>query len=458
MQTKSSAGKSNIMGRLVDEIVTNVSGQFRDSVPALGQTKEQSREHTEEQTVKRTHKQTLNRTDNQTDKQSNRRSVERSTRQSTDQSPGHSKEQSKKLASEHIQGQSEEQSARQNFPETHILDAMDRSAPPFAHFTERQSVVLAFMINSRNKYVTLDHIAYATGLTFASVRTAIRTLRRYKYILNTGRFRHLKTQCLQYELDEIRCDQFWKEKGVSYDFSKPLTWSGNALNTPSGMESFEQAKEQTEEHSKEQSNKQTVNRTENQTLKQTDLLSSTVFSKELLLTEITETFATHPDFAFWIEEKLEPDTVLRWIEEFSDVPVKVEDMLLYLSRCSYDLTTLNKRSSLKNTPVNYFYGCIKRNKTYLPPPGFKSLEERMLEDKRKVVEEMENRVRELQELEEREKQADIEIRFREMMNEGAGELYNTCLNNIPSVFRDSDRSGPGFKTAMKQAFMKIPHM
>lgn len=454
MQTKSSVGKSNIMGRLVDEIVTNVSGQFRSSVPAPEQTKE----HTEEQTVKRTHKQTLNRTDNQTDKQSNRWSAERSTRHSTDQSPGHNKEQSKKLTSEHIEGPSEEQSARHNFPETHIWDAMDRSAPPFAHFTERQSVVLAFMIYSRNKYITLEYIAYATGLTFASVRTAIRTLRRYKYILNTGRFRHLKTQCLQYELDEIRCEQFWKKKGVFYDFSKPLTWSGNALNTSSEKESIEQTIRQTEQQSEEQSNKQTVNRTENQTLKQTDLLSSTVSSKELLLTEIAETFATHPDFAFWVEEKLEPDTVLRWIEEFSDVPVKAEDMLLYLSRCSYDLTTLNKKSSLKNTPVNYFYGCIKRNKTYLPPPGFKSFEERILEDKRKIVEEMENRVRELQALEERERQADIEIRFRKMMNEGAGELYNTCLNNIPSVFRDNDRSGPGFKTAMKQAFMKIPNM
>jgi E3 ubiquitin-protein ligase DOA10 len=93
----------------------------------------------------------------------------------------------------------------------------------------------------------------------------------------------------------------------------------------------------------------------------------------------------------------------------------------------------------------------------LPPHGFKTLEERILEDKRKIVEEMENRVRELQELEERERQADIETRFREMMGEETGELYRACLNNIPSLFRDSDRSGPGFKTAMKQAFIKIPN-
>jgi len=65
--------------------------------------------------------------------------------------------------------------------------------------------------------------------------------------------------------------------------------------------------------------------------------------------------------------KLEPDTVLRWIDEFSDIPIKAEDMLLYLSRCSYDLTTLNKKASLKNTPVNYFYGCIKTEQNIFAP-------------------------------------------------------------------------------------------
>ena len=454
MQTKSSTGKSNIMGRLVDEMVTNVSGQFHGADAPPEHTKEQTVKHTDNQTLNKTLNQTLNRSDSQTDKRSNRRSV----RRSISQASGHGEEQSKELTSTHVKEHPKDQSVKQDSSETYILTAMDRSAPPFAHFTERQSTVLAFMIHSKNKYVTLDYIAYATGLTFASVRTAIRTLRQYKYILNTGRFRHLKTQCLHYELDEIRCEQFWKEKGVFYDFSRPLRWDGNVLNRPSEIRSVEQTKEQADEHIEEQSHEQTVNRTESQALKQTDLLSSTVVSNKLLLTEITETFETHPDFTFWIEEKLKPDTVLRWIEEFSDVPIKIEDMLLYLSRCSYDLTTLNKKASLKNTPVNYFYGCIKRNKTYLPPHGFNTLEERILEDKRKIVEEMENRVRELQELEEREKQAEIEIKFSEMMGEETGELYKACLDNIPSLFKDSDRSGPGFKTAMKQAFIKIPNI
>jgi len=58
--------------------------------------------------------------------------------------------------------------------------------------------------------------------------------------------------------------------------------------------------------------------------------------------------------------------VLRWIEESADVPIKSEDMLLYLSRCSYDLTTLNKKASLKNTPVNYFTAVSNGTKLFAP--------------------------------------------------------------------------------------------
>ena len=430
MQTKSSTGKSNIMGRLVDEMVTNVSGQFR----GIDFPSEHTKEHTEEQT--------LGRTDSRTDK--------RTHRQSDSQSVG----QSNRHTEDHTKGHTEEQCAKRDSSATHVLTTLDRLAPPFAHLTERQSAVLAFMIHSKDKYITLDYIAYATGLTFASVRTVIIALRQYNCVLNTGRLRHLNTQYLYYELDEIRCEQFWKEKGIFYDFSRPLKWDKNGINRSADTKSI-QTKGHTEGQSEGHTEEQTLGRTDSRT----DIYSSSIsiYNNKLLLTEVAEIFATHPDFAFWVEENLKPDTVLRWIEEFSDVPIKVEDMLLYLSRCSYDLTTLNKKASLKNTPVNYFYGCIKRNKTYLPPHGFKTLEERILEDKRKIVEEMENRVRELQELEEREKQAEIEIRFREMMGEETGELYRACLNNIPSLFRDSDRSGPGFKTAMKQAFIKIPN-
>jgi len=49
------------------------------------------------------------------------------------------------------------------------------------------------------------------------------------------------------------------------------------------------------------------------------------------------------------------------------------------------------------------------------------------------------------------------IRFREMMGEETGELYKACLDNIPSLFKDSDHSGAGIQDRHETGFIKIPN-
>jgi len=83
-------------------------------------------------------------------------------------------------------------------------------------------------------------------------------------------------------------------------------------------------------HTDKRTHRRTVRRTHRRTDTRSDRQSDrhnivvvlVYNNNKLLLTKVAEIFATHPDFAFWIEEKLKPDTVLRWIEEFSDVPIK----------------------------------------------------------------------------------------------------------------------------------------
>jgi len=69
-------------------------------------------------------------------------------------------------------------------------------------------------------------------------------------------------------------------------------------------------------HTEGQSEGHTEEQTLGRTDSRTDIYSSSIsiYNNKLLLTKVAEIFATHPDFAFWIEEKLKPDTVLRWIE------------------------------------------------------------------------------------------------------------------------------------------------
>ena len=147
--------------------------------------------------------------------------------------------------------------------------------------------------------------------------------------------------------------------------------------------------------------------------------SSFLNNKEpLLLREIEEYFDYHPDLSFWTDNHLAPQDVLKWLQEF-DPPL--DDMILYLSRCAFHILN-DEALVLKKSPIDYFYGCIKRNKAYRVPKGYLTLEERRLADLKKQVEEKERIAKELIDLENRDKEATLQSRYAEMMANENGEL------------------------------------
>ena len=179
--------------------------------------------------------------------------------------------------------------------------------------------------------------------------------------------------------------------------------------------------------------------------------SSFLNNKEpLLLKEIAEYFDYYPDLSFWTDNHLTPQDVLKWLQEF-DLPL--DDMILYLSRCAFHILN-DEALVLRKSPIDYFYGCIKKNKSYRIPKGYLTLEERRLADLKKQVEEKERIARELIDLENRDKEATLQSRYAEMMANENGELYQRCFKEIPSIFKD-DRTREGFKVAMKEALKKV---
>ena len=178
--------------------------------------------------------------------------------------------------------------------------------------------------------------------------------------------------------------------------------------------------------------------------------SSFLNNKELLLREIEEHFDYHPDLSYWIDNHLTPQDVLKWLQEFD---LALDDMILYLSRCAFHILN-DKALVLRKSPIDYFYGCIKKNKSYRIPKGYLTLEERRLTELKKQVEEKERIARELIDLENRDKEATLQSRYGEMMANENGELYQRCFKEIPGIFKD-DRTREGFKVAMKEALKKV---
>jgi DNA-binding Lrp family transcriptional regulator len=179
--------------------------------------------------------------------------------------------------------------------------------------------------------------------------------------------------------------------------------------------------------------------------------SSFLNNKEpLLLREIEEYFDYHPDLLFWTDNHLTPQDVLKWLQEFD---LTLEDMILYLSRCAFHILN-DEALVLRKSPIDYFYGCIKKNEAYRIPKGYLTLEERRLADLKKQVEEKERIAKELIDLENRDKEATLQSRYVEMMANENGELYQRCFKEIPGIFKD-DRTREGFKVAMKEALKKV---
>ena len=178
--------------------------------------------------------------------------------------------------------------------------------------------------------------------------------------------------------------------------------------------------------------------------------SSFLNNKELLLREIEDYFDYHPDLSFWTDNHLTPQDVLKWLQEF-DLPL--DDMILYLSRCAFNILN-DEDLVLKKSPIDYFYGCIKKTKAYRIPKGYLTLEERRLADFKKHVEKKERIASELIDLENRDREATLQSKYAEMMANENGELYQKCLREIPSIFKD-DRTRESFKVAMKEALKKV---
>lgn len=178
--------------------------------------------------------------------------------------------------------------------------------------------------------------------------------------------------------------------------------------------------------------------------------SSININNKELLREIEDYFELNPDLEFWKNEKLPPQIVLKWITEFNIHP---DVMILYLSRCAYDVTQ-NKKVPSKTSVTNFFYGCLKKLGCYLNPMGYLTIEERRLSELKKIIEEKERILRETEELERRNEKAELELNFQKTMTDKKSDLYQQCYSSINQMFRENE-SSPGFRAAMKNAYEKI---
>jgi hypothetical protein len=362
-----------------------------------------------------------NRADERALKRADERALGQSNGHFSGQSNGHFSGQS----NGHFSGQSKEHSNKQS--EGRSKGHSDRLSPshPFFWITEKQSMVLLFLIQEKSRITRLHDISKATGVPYGTIRKSIDTLVREKCISKPSRYRKGQFQGFSYTVNEEVCKQF-KE------------WNRN-----------EHSDGQCDGHSDEHYDK----RADCIAVKGTDNYSSSSSSSTKTTTlRIDEIVNNHPEFGYWRQKGLTVKQIEFWIKTIGCSP---ESIIKSLSHCRYEMVDkgLEESKPIKNV-FNWFYRIVEKTGYYPAPKDYKSFEQKQIEREREFIEEQEKKIQELKKIHQKKWEQEQELEFWKMINEPEGELYKQCYEQLSS-FEKELKTSKVFETVMRNAFDKV---
>ena len=122
----------------------------------------------------------------------------------------------------------------------------------------------------------------------------------------------------------------------------------------------------------------------------------------------------------------------------------VDQVIQSLKFCRYEMVVLNQEEEKQiSNPINWFYKIMQRSGVYPKPANYKSLAEIR-------AEQMEQAARELAEARQRQAAAEQELAFQKIMENPAGEEYQTLLRQVSEFAREM--GGKALETAMREVF------
>ena len=178
--------------------------------------------------------------------------------------------------------------------------------------------------------------------------------------------------------------------------------------------------------------------------------SSSSFSKKTTTGEIENTLSSHPELGYWRHKGLTEKQMSEWIK----ITGNLENLIQSLCYCRFDMVDLDQEQSKPIDNVfNWFFKIIEKAGAYPKPKGYKSFEDKQIEQERAALEEKEKRITELRSLSRKKWELEREESFWEMMNDPAGNLYKECHGNLNNFAKSL--KGKTLERSMRTAFDKI---
>lgn len=309
----------------------------------------------------------------------------------------------------------------------------DNAANPIFALTSRQATVLFYLINQPDYIAQKGRISKDTEIPLPTVKHCINALVKDGYISKPVKYVNRSFQGFSYTINQSLCRQFIEKRGHEFSGGRDYPTVGTthcptpypSIDTSDGM-------------SNGLSHGSSLHYS-------SSLESNTTTDLETLL-------KTDPELGYWQEKGLQPQQVLKWMEETGMSQLLMIQALKY---CRFDMVDNNQE---ENKPVqnvfNWFYKIIKRTGHYPKPTGYKSWAEKMFEIEKALLEEQEAEVRRMEELRVRRYKLEIDRKFLDMMNDPDGETYLAVYERLSS-FEKELGEGMSFEKAMRRHFEEL---
>jgi hypothetical protein len=178
--------------------------------------------------------------------------------------------------------------------------------------------------------------------------------------------------------------------------------------------------------------------------------SSSSFPEKTTTSEIENTLSSHPELGYWRHKGLTEKQMSEWIK----ITGNLENLIQSLCYCRFDMVDLDQEQSkpIKNI-FNWFFKIIEKAGAYPKPKGYKSFEDKQIEQERAALKEKEKRIEELRSLSRKKWELEREESFWEMMSDPAGNLYKECHGTLNNFAKKS--KGRVLESSMRAEFDKI---
>ena len=289
---------------------------------------------------------------------------------------------------------------------------------PVWTLTDKQATVLAFMIESNPPSTRKKDICQYTGISEGTVKDSLRKLIKNRFILETKQFRHGRFQGFSFIKNDELCERFMRERWRQPPNHPPILFPNHPPVQPPNHPPSYLSTCPTPEPS-------------------TSYSSSSLIKKPT--TMLDDELAQNPELGYWRQKGLTNKQIQNWIDSTGCDP---ELIIQYLCYCRYEMVDLGlEESKPVNNALNWFFKIIEKNCSYPKPKGYKSFPERQIEEKKRLLEKKKAEVEELKNIERALAEAEIEVKFLEMMAQPDSDLYKKCFDGLTDFEKKTEPQG-----------------